>query len=64
MRGVSGTQQGSRVQTRVQGRAKQEEVALALDLYRGSRIPYGRKEGGEAGAKLGWALNAGRSAAR
>lgn len=63
MRGVSGTQQGSRVQTRVQGRAKQE-VALALDLYRGSSIPYGRKEGGEAGAKLGWALNAGRSAAR
>lgn len=62
MRGVSGTQQGSRVQTRVQGRAKQE--ALALDLYRGSSIPYGRKEGGEAGAKLGWALNAGRSAAR
>lgn len=52
MQGVSGTQQGNRVQMRVQGRAKQEEVALALDLYRGSSIPYGRKEGGEAGAKL------------
>lgn len=64
-RGVSGPQQGKGVQA---GGAGEGEVGggwlWPWTFTVGAVFHLAGKEGGEAGAKLGWALNAGWSATR